>query len=74
MKNNIAFVISAVEIPDLLKVSLQTKLIAKFGTDVVFEYIIDTHILAGMKIKFHDVEYHYDLLNQINHIETELLS
>jgi F0F1-type ATP synthase delta subunit len=74
MKNNIVFVISAAVIPDSLKSTLETKLLVKFGSDITFEYIIDTHILAGIKIKFHDIEYHYDLFNQIKHIETEILN
>ena len=66
-------IVSAIDIESSLKTSLESKLQAKYGTDCTFEYKIDTSILAGLIVQVDDMEYHYDLRDQIDFILLELL-
>ena len=66
-------IISSVDIESSLKISLEAKLQGKYGTERAFEYKIDVSILAGLIVQVDDMEYHYDLRDQIDFILLELL-
>jgi F0F1-type ATP synthase delta subunit len=66
-------IVSVVDIESDLKAGLEAKLKAKYGAERSFEYHLDPNILAGMVVQVDDMEYHYDLRDQIDFIFLELL-
>ena len=73
MIKNTIIVRSAIEIPNDLKEVLETKLKAKYSTKDAFEYVLDSSILVGLVVQVDDMEYHYDLRDQVDFILMELL-
>ena len=66
-------IVSAIDIEPSLKTELEAKLKARYGSENTFEYFLDPSILAGIVVKVDDMEYHYDLRDQIDFILLELL-
>ena len=73
MIQNIIIVRSAIEISNDLKTILEVKLKAKYPENYTFEYMQDPSILVGLVIQVGDMEYHYDLKDQVDFILMELL-
>jgi F0F1-type ATP synthase delta subunit len=71
-KQQIIKIVSAIQFPEELKSTLESKLVAKIG-NYPFEYSVDSSLIAGLKIQFNDTQYKYDLASEINHIQAELL-
>jgi len=73
MVRNTIIIRSAVELTNDLKAVLEAKLKAKYADKDTFEYLLDPSILVGLVVQVDDMEYHYDLRDQIDFILMELL-
>lgn len=73
MIRNSIIIRSAIAISEDLKSVLETKLKAKYPGKETFEYLQDPSILVGMVVQVGDMEYRYDLRDQIDFILMELL-
>ncbi len=72
MALNFIKILTAVPLSSELKSALESKLLTKFGSGKTYQYETDVNILAGIVIQVDDIEYHYDLRDQINFIMLEL--
>jgi F0F1-type ATP synthase delta subunit len=71
MSNKI-IVTSSIEISPENKSSLEQKLKSKIG-DYLFEYQINSSLIAGFTVNFGDTQYNYDLQSEIENVKNQLV-